>query len=107
MRPLVLSCLTVLVLSLSGCSGGSSSSAPVVERGEVEQEVTSQLTAATGREPSSVSCPDDLTGEVDRQMRCTLSDEETDSEVGVTLTVTSVEGDDVEFDIDVDDEVVP
>ena len=53
-----------------------------------------------------VSCPDDLEAEVGAETRCTLSVEGDSKEYGVTVTVTSVEGDTANFDVKVDDEPV-
>jgi hypothetical protein len=49
-----------------------------------------------------VSCPDNLKGVVGATLRCQLSDG--GKNYGVTVTVTSVDGNDVEFDIKRDDQ---
>jgi hypothetical protein len=51
---------------------------------------------------SSVSCPDNLKGTVGATLRCELTDG--GSTYGVTVTVTSVEGGVVKYDIKVDDQ---
>jgi hypothetical protein len=84
---------------LAGCS----SSTPTVDRSDLEQEVSTQLEKEVGTAPDDVACPDDLEGEKGNEMRCTLT--AGSDEVGVTVTVTDVDGDDVGFDIVVDDEV--
>ena len=48
----------------------------------------------------SSPCPDDLIGRVGVKMRCMLS--AGSDKIGLTVTVTSVEGKNVKFDIDVD-----
>ena len=50
-----------------------------------------------------ISCPDDLEAEVGAETRCTLTAGDDPTEYGVTVTVTSVEGDDANFDVEVDD----
>jgi type IV pilus biogenesis protein CpaD/CtpE len=93
--------LTVLAAAAFLAAGCSST--PSVSQSKVEDEVSTQLEAQVGQAPDSVDCPGDLTGEVGEEMRCTLT-AGTDK-VGLTVSVTEVDGSDVSFDIDVDDEV--
>ena len=53
-----------------------------------------------------VSCPEDLPAEVGAEARCTLTVEGDEGEYGVTVTVSSVEGDTAQFDVQVDTEPV-
>lgn len=76
--------------------------APTLLESTVEQEVSDQLEAQVGTAPDEIDCPDDLVGRVEEEMRCVLRAGE--DELGVTLTVTEVEGQDVRFDIEVDQE---
>ena len=46
------------------------------------------------------ACPDDLDAEVDATMECTALDPETGEEIALRITVTSVEGDTANFDIE-------
>ncbi len=71
---------------------------PKVEGKSVAQSVLTQL-AADGKQVDEVSCPD-LAAQVGATQRCTLK-AGTDT-YGVTVTVTSVQGADVKFDIQVD-----
>ena len=68
---------------------------------DVEEQIDTQLTASVGRSPDSVSCPDDLVAELDATLTCELTDGP--DVYDVYVTVTSVEGTDVLFDIQVAD----
>lgn len=89
--------VTALALGLGACSGGT----PTVDRAEVEEQVSAELEKEVGVAPDDISCPDDLTGEVGETMRCTLTAGE--DELGVSLEVTEVDGEDVRFSIEVDE----
>jgi Domain of unknown function (DUF4333) len=103
--------LAAAALLVAGCGGSDSddggSDEPegpeTVERSELESQVSSGLEEEIGQAPDAVDCPDELLAEVDATTRCTLT-AGTD-EVGLTVTVSSVEDGDVAFDIKVDDEV--
>ncbi len=84
------------LVSAGGCGAGS------VAADELSASVKAGLTEDVGQEPDEVTCPDDLAAEVGATTRCTLTHEGTS--YGVTVTVTEVDGDDVDFDIEVDDE---
>ena len=90
------------VLLLSGCSGSVSIGGSGVESEELAQEVSDQLEASVGQAPDDVECPDGLDAEVGAEARCTLTDG--DATYGVSVTATAVEGDEVSFDIAVDEE---
>ena len=94
LRTLAAACCTaaVSVAMLAGCSANS------VDKGDVADEISTQLAAQVGATPDSVECPDDLDAEVGATTTCTLTADGTDYEVGVK--VTSVDGDNVAFDID-------
>lgn len=76
----------------------TATTAPKVEGKSVAQSVLTQL-AADGKQVDEVSCPD-LPATVGASQRCTLR--AGDDSYGVTVTVTSVQGTDVKFDIQVD-----
>ena len=88
-------------VSPSAPPGGDVASAEptsTVDGKNVAQSVFDQL-ATNGKQVNQVSCPD-LAARVGASQRCTLvSGTET---YGVTVTVTSVQGTDVKFDIQVD-----
>lgn len=77
-----------------------------VETDELEPEVTEQLTQLSGGvAPDAVDCPDDLPGQVDATTTCVLTAGE--DRLETTVTVTSAEGPEVAFDIEVADEPLP
>lgn len=91
---------TVLATTLAtGCS-----STPEVSRSDLEKEISSQLEDQVGTAPDDVQCPEEgLTGKVGETQRCTLT--AGSDTLGVDVEVTEVDGSDVSFDIQVDDEV--
>ncbi len=77
-----------------------------VEVDELEPEVTKGLTEISGgTAPDAVDCPDDLPGRVDASTTCVLTAGE--DRLETTVTVTSAEGPEVDFDIQVADEPLP
>jgi Domain of unknown function (DUF4333) len=80
-----------------GCTSGP----PTVAKKDLSGEISEQLKQQVGRAPDSVTCPDDLKGEVGTKERCELKDG--NDTYGVTVTVTSVKDSDVKFDIKVDE----
>jgi Domain of unknown function (DUF4333) len=84
--------------SASNADVASAAPASTVDGKNVAQSVFDQL-ASKGKQVNQVSCPD-LEARVGASQRCSLvSGTET---YGVTVTVTSVQGTDVKFDIQVD-----
>lgn len=82
----------------SGADVASAEPASTVDGKNVAQSVFDQL-VSNGKQVNQVSCPD-LAAQVGASQRCTLvSGTET---YGVTVEVTSVQGTDVKFDIQVD-----
>jgi hypothetical protein len=81
----------------AGCGTGT------VAKGDVAKAVAEQVQAQVGSRPQ-VRCPDDLAAKVGATARCTLTLEGVDGVYGVTATVTKVEGDQANFDIQVDSE---
>jgi hypothetical protein len=82
------------LLALAACSGTATVSAD-----DVEQQISDQLAAEVGTAPDSVTCPGELAAEVGTSMTCELTAGE--DTLPVTVTVTSVEGSTVNFDIQV------
>lgn len=80
-----------MIVSLAGCGG-----TPKVSRSDVEAK-TADLVAqqsGTGQRPE-VSCPGDLEGKVGTTMQCTVAG----TGQSLTLTVTSVAGKTVNFEV--------
>jgi uncharacterized protein DUF4333 len=73
-----------------------------VDKGDVEKSISDQLAQQSGRTPDSVTCPNDLKGDPGATLRCQLSDQ--GSTYGVTVTVSSVDNDDVKYGFKVDDQ---
>lgn len=86
--------LAVVTLALAGCTTTVS-----VPASEVETTTADALAPQLGFTPD-VACPDDLAGEVGATLVCELTDEAGNTH-DATITVTSVEGTDVDFDISV------
>ncbi|MCB1015595.1 MAG: DUF4333 domain-containing protein [Acidimicrobiales bacterium] len=82
---------------LVGCSEDS------VPQADVEAEAETQLAAEVGGTGLDVSCPGDLKAEVDETMECDLTVDGDDNTYPVTLTVTAVDGNQANFDIEVGD----
>lgn len=88
--------LGAIALSLLAACGASAVSAD-----EVEEKVTSALTEQVGQAPDDVTCPEELPAEEGAEMTCELT--AGGDTLGVTVTVKSVEGGTVNFDIAVDE----
>ena len=73
-----------------------------VDRSQVATIISRQLTEKDGHRPDSVTCPDNLKGVTGASLRCELT--EGGDRYGVTVTVTSVDGENVDFDIQRDEQ---
>ncbi|MGY1824563.1 DUF4333 domain-containing protein [Geodermatophilus sp. SYSU D00079] len=91
-RPALLLAVPALTLGLTACSSA-------IEQGELENQVASAIEAEFGVAPD-VSCPGDLEAEVDATTQCTATDPDTDEEIELKITVTSVEDGTAQFDIE-------
>ncbi len=80
------------VLALSACS-----TSLTVSKSTVEEKIKSSLGPQISAPIESVSCPQDLKGEVGATMDCTMAVSGQDHTVRVT--VTTVEGSNVNFDM--------
>ena len=89
-----------LLLATAAVAAGCSST-PTVDQARLEDEISSQLEKQVGQAPDKIECPSDLTGEVGKTERCTLT--AGSDQLGVSVKVTSVDGDKVNFDIEVDE----
>ncbi|AWL41390.1 MULTISPECIES: DUF4333 domain-containing protein [Streptomyces] len=93
---------------LVGCSASVSigKSEPKLSADELATTVAEKLADTTGRPTPDITCPEDLRGKVGTATRCTLTADD-GSTLGVSVTVTSVEGDQINFDIKADDTASP
>lgn len=95
LTPMIIGVAAVCLL-LSGCG------AAAVSKADLEQKIKTQLTAQVKQEPDSIECPGALEAKVGATQKCVLTEGAT--KLGVTVTVTSVEGSNVNFSIKVDDQ---
>ncbi len=95
-RLLVLGALSTCLLA-AGCSSGT----PTVSQTDVETQVKEAVAKQVGQTPKSISCPSSLAATVGATQRCTLTAED-GSTIGLTVTVTSVEGGTAKFSVQVD-----
>lgn len=102
-----LSAVAVGVL-LAGCSASVSvgNSEPKLSADKLATTVSEKLAAAMDRPEPDITCPEDLLGKVGTTTRCTLTADD-GATLGVTVTVSSVDGSHINFDIKVDDTVSP
>jgi hypothetical protein len=89
--------LAALALALAACGGGAAVEASSVETSAMEQ-FSQQF------DVDSVECSEDLPAEEGATMTCVLVDGAGGS-FEMTVTVTSVEDDDVQFDLELTDEL--
>ncbi|WP_105566723.1 DUF4333 domain-containing protein [Microbacterium halophytorum] len=74
--------------------------ASAVPAADVEAQISQVIEGETGNAPDGVSCPEDLPGEEGAEMTCEITVDGTT--VDATITVTSADGSDVNFDVLVD-----
>ncbi len=86
----------------AGGDDGAAASDGVVPADQVAQQSAAQLEEVVGQAPEDFSCPQGLPAEVGAEIRCNLVDG--GMNYGVTVTTTSVDGTDVQWDIKVDDQ---
>jgi hypothetical protein len=92
--------LCIALLVMAGCSGSVSIGGKVLDKAEVEQGASDALAKVVGKAPDSVTCPGDLDAKVGATERCTLT--AGSHELGMTVTVKSVEGDTANYEVKVD-----
>jgi Domain of unknown function (DUF4333) len=96
-RPGLPAAVPLLALALVSCGANVLAAATVADGAE------DALEAEVGARPD-VSCPEDLEAEVRAETRCTLSVGDDPDQYGVTVAVTSIDGDTADLDVQVDDE---
>lgn len=89
-------CACVIAGAVAG-AGACSSGPKTVSKGDVANQISTKMTAPNGQKPESVSCPDDLKGEVGAQINCTMKVNGQTSTVNVT--VSSINGNQANFDM--------
>jgi hypothetical protein len=92
-KTLVLAAGTLLALS-AGAGAASAS----VTAADLQQWLSSQLAAQADSPPDSVACPGDLDATVGASITCAVT--RGDETRGVTVTVTSLDGDAINFNIE-------
>jgi Domain of unknown function (DUF4333) len=93
----LLAATPVLAAGLAACG------ADTVSAEKVAEGAADALEVPAGARPE-VTCDEGLPAEVGAETRCTLTIGDDPEQYGVTATVTSVDGDTVNFDVQVDDE---
>lgn len=91
-----------------GCSGSVSvgNSEPKLSSDKLATTVSEKLAATMNQPKPDITCPEDLVGKVGTTTRCTLTAKD-GSTLGVSVKVTSVEGEQINFDIKADDTASP
>jgi hypothetical protein len=95
--------LAVAMAVLGGCSGSASVGELSVDKDRLASLAKQKLEEAAGQEAQGVVCDGDVPAKVGATQRCTLTTLD-GTNMGVTATVSAVNGDDVSFDFKVDDE---
>ncbi|OSC39188.1 DUF4333 domain-containing protein [Mycobacterium decipiens] len=87
-----------LIASATACSCSiGTSRSHSVSKADVASQITAKMTDAAGNKPDSVACPSDLPAKVGAELNCEMKVK--DQTFNVNVTVTSVEGSDVKFDM--------
>ena len=101
-RLLAPSLVAALALTLAGCSGEKQ-----VAEAEVEEQAATQLAAQVNQPKPDIDCPGPLKAEVGATLDCVLTVQGDAQRFPVTVTATSIEGDKVNFDVQVGDAPLP
>lgn len=97
-RTLLISAATVtLVAGAGGCSCSFGSKPQSNNKGKVESQIKAKMTDVNGNHPESVTCPGDLPTTVGAQLACKMTIK--GQPYTVNVTVTSVQGSEVKFDM--------
>jgi Domain of unknown function (DUF4333) len=83
-------------MTVAGCSV-SVNQEKTVAKGDVADQISEKVNEKAGHKPQSVTCPGDLKASVGASLDCKMTDG--GQTYGVNVTVTSVDGDKVNFDI--------
>jgi hypothetical protein len=105
MRILFATTAVTSALLISACT--MTVGTPSLSSTEVEEKATAALAEGQGvplDEMPPLECPSDLPAEVGASIVCVIGDAAVGNTYDVTITVETVEGEDVSFDIQVADE---
>jgi hypothetical protein len=105
MRFLLATTAVTSALLISACT--MTVGTPSLSSTEVEEKATAALADGQGvplDEMPPLECPSDLPAEVGASIVCVIGDAAVGNTYDVTITVETVEGEDVSFDIQVADE---
>ncbi|WP_406495825.1 DUF4333 domain-containing protein [Streptomyces sp. NBC_01604] len=93
---------------LVGCSGSVTvgTSMPKMSSDKLATTLAEKLAATTGQPKPDITCPEDLVGKVGTTTRCTLTADD-GSTLGVTVKVTSVDENQINFDFEADSTASP
>ncbi|MBM7441144.1 DUF4333 domain-containing protein [Streptomyces sp. HB132] len=93
---------------LVGCSASVDvgSSGPKLSADKLATTVSEKLARTTGRPKPDIVCPEDLVGKAGTTTRCELTADD-GSTLGVSVDVTSVDGEQINFDIKADETATP
>ncbi|WP_411148739.1 DUF4333 domain-containing protein [Streptomyces sp. A30] len=93
---------------LVGCSASVSveKSTPKMSADKLATLLADKLAATTSQPKPDIACPEDIVGKVGTNTRCKLTADD-GSTLGVSVTVTSVDGDQINFDFEADDHASP
>jgi hypothetical protein len=102
----ILSAVAASVL-LVGCSASVNiGSTAKMSSDKLATILAEKLAATTGQPKPHITCPEDLAGKVGTTTRCKLTADD-GSILGVTVKVSSVEGDQINFDFKADNTASP
>ncbi len=104
----MLSAVAVSML-VGGCSASvevGSGSTPKLSADKLSGLLADKLASATDRPKPHIACPEDLAGKTGTTTRCKLTADD-GSTLGITVTVTSVEDGQVNFDYKADNKASP
>jgi hypothetical protein len=93
---------------LVGCSASVSvgQSTPKLSADKLATLLAEKLASTTGQPKPHIDCPEDLAGKVGTTTRCKLTADD-GSTLGVTVKVSSVDGDQINFDFKADNTPSP
>ncbi|MES9510243.1 DUF4333 domain-containing protein [Streptomyces sp. NPDC000609] len=93
---------------LVGCSASVSvgKSEPKLSSDKLAASLADKLASTTGQPRPDITCPEVLVGKIGTETRCTLTAGD-GSTLGVTVTVTSVDGKQINYDFKADETASP